>query len=50
MNPDVAFRVELGRLLDVVHADSFGEDLLEEAGGVEEFEGSAGAAFGEHAG
>ena len=50
MDPDVAFGVELWRLLDAVHAYGFGEDLLKEAGGVEELEGAAGLAFGEHAG
>ncbi len=50
MDPDVAFGVELGRLLDAVHACGFGEDVLEEAGGVEQLEGAAGVAFGEHEG
>ena len=46
MNPDVAFGVELRRLPDTLHADGFGHDLLQEASGVEELEGSTGAAFG----
>ena len=50
VDPDVAFRVKLWRLLHAVHADGFGHDLLQEAGGIEKLEGSAGVAFGEHAG
>src|SRR6185312_15324479 len=47
---DVALGVELGRLLDSVEAVDFGQDLFEEAEAVEEFEGAAGAALGQHAG
>jgi hypothetical protein len=50
MNPDVAFGVVLGRLGHVVQLRDFGQDLLEEAGAVEEFEGAAGVAFREHTG
>ena len=39
-----------GRLRDALHLHGFGEDLLEQAGGVEELEAAAGAAFGEDAG
>ena len=43
VDPDVAFGVELGRLLDAVHALlASGRTCCEEAGGVEEFEGAAG--------
>jgi hypothetical protein len=47
---DVALGVVLRGLLDALHAGDCGEDLGEEAGGVEELEGAAGMTFGEHAG
>jgi hypothetical protein len=50
VRPDVAFGVELGGLRDTFEAAGLGEELGEEAGGVEELEGLAGAAFGEHFG
>lgn len=50
MNPDIAFGVVLGRLLDAVEPDDFRQDLAEEAGAVQQLEGTAGMAFGEHAG
>ena len=31
VGPDVAFGMELGRLLDAVHADCFGQDVREQA-------------------
>jgi hypothetical protein len=48
--PDIALGVEFGRLLDSVEAVDFGQDLLEQAGAVEQFKGAAGAALGQHAG
>ena len=50
MGPDVAFGVILGRLDYAFHLEGFGDDLGEEAGGVEELEAAAGSAFGEDAG
>lgn len=50
VGPDVAFGVEFGRLGDALHAGGFGEEDVEESGGVEEFETAAGAAFGEDTG
>ena len=50
VDPNVALGVVLGGLLDALHAGELGEDLGEEPGGVEELEGAARVAFGEHAG
>ncbi len=50
MDPDVALRVILRGLLDVMELRGFGEDVAQEASGVEEFEGAAGSALGEDAG
>ena len=50
MDPDVTFGVELRRLLDTFHPGDFRKDLDEEVGVVEEFEGAARMAFGEHLG
>ena len=50
MDPDVAFGVKLRGLLDTLHAFDFGEEFVEEAGFMEEFEAAAGSAFGEDAG
>jgi hypothetical protein len=47
---DVAFGVVLRGLFNTFHAGDFGEDLRKERGFIEEFEGAAGAAFGEHPG
>jgi len=40
----------LRRLFDALHLRDFGKDVDEEAGFVEEFEGTAGVALGEHLG
>ena len=50
VGPDVAFGVVLGGLGDAFEAGDLGEDVGEEAEGVEELEAAAGAAFGEDAG
>ena len=50
MDPDVALGMELRRLLDALHPCDFRQNLDEEAGFVEQFEGAAGVAFGEHPG
>ena len=47
---DVAFGMELGRLLDSLHGGDFGQDFGQEAGRIEQFKSAAGAAFGEHLG
>ncbi len=50
VDPDVALGMVLGGLLDAVHPDGLREDLGEQAGYIEEFEGMAGVAFREHPG
>ena len=50
MGEDVAFGMELRRLLDSFHGGDFGQDLGQEGGRIEQFESAAGAAFGEHLG
>ena len=50
VDPDVALGVELRRLVDAFHARDFRQDFGEQAGFVEQFEGAAGMAFGEHLG
>ena len=50
VNPDVAFGMVLGWLLDAFHGGDFGEQLLEKAGFVEEFETEACSAFSEELG
>ena len=50
VDPDVAFGVPVGGLLDAVHGDGFGEDFGEQAEFVEKLKGSTRVTFGEHAG
>ena len=50
VDPDITLGVVLRGLLDAVEAVNFGEDFRQQAGFVEELEGAAGVALGEHAG
>jgi hypothetical protein len=42
--------MELGGLLNSVHAHGFGQDLLKEACGIEQFKSATGVAFSQHQG
>ncbi len=50
VDPDVAFGMELRRLLDTFHLRNFGQQLREQARLVEQLEPAARGAFGEHFG
>ena len=49
VDPDVAFGMELGRLLDALHGGDLGQDVGQQAGLVQQFEAAARAAFGQDA-
>ena len=48
MDPDVAFRMELRRLLHALHLLDFRQDLDEQAGFIQQFKGAARVAFRKH--
>ncbi len=50
VDPHIALGMELRRLCDALHARDFGQNFCEQAGFIEQFEGAAGMAFGEHFG
>src|ERR1019366_9214706 len=49
MSPDIAFGMEFGRLRDSFHGSDLGQNFSQQAGSVEKFEASAGAAFSKDA-
>ena len=50
VHPDVALGMELRRLLDALHLLDFRQDFVQQAGFVQQLEGAARVAFGEHLG
>src|SRR6476646_8610051 len=48
MDPDISFGVIFRRLLDALHFLDLGQDLLKQAGFIQQFKSAFGPAFGEH--
>ena len=47
VSPDVAFRMIFGRLLHALHGRDFGQNLIEQSRFIQQFQTTAGAAFGQ---